>query len=119
MHAEKKSIDIQQQKICEKYGSIFVAASIELKLGVGRDFDRFEFPLNGLRHPPQGGTTGWYIWSGEEMSREADYFQPLHAGHLVHLCPEILKFLALAPGWRFLLAPNYEDVWYDKSLLNI
>ena len=27
--------------------------------------------------------------------------------------------LALPPGWRFLLAPDYEDVWYDPSLLLI
>jgi hypothetical protein len=28
-----------------------------------------------------------------------------------------MKYLGLAAGWRFLFAPNYEDVWQDKSLL--
>ena len=24
----------------------------------------------------------------------------------------------LPPGWRFLIAPGHEDVWYDGSLLD-
>jgi hypothetical protein len=28
-------------------------------------------------------------------------------------------YLALPPGWRFLIAPDYEDVWFDESLLHI
>jgi hypothetical protein len=27
------------------------------------------------------------------------------------------KYLGLALGWRFLIAPEYEDVWYDTNLL--
>jgi len=30
-----------------------------------------------------------------------------------------MKYLGLAPGWRFLVAPNYEDVWEDYDLLKI
>jgi hypothetical protein len=25
----------------------------------------------------------------------------------------------LGPAWRFLIAPGYEDVWFDPSLLNV
>lgn len=39
--------------------------------------------------------------------------------HLDQLCPEIQKFLGLPPGWRFLIAENYEDVWFDISLLDV
>ena len=35
------------------------------------------------------------------------------------LCPEVLEFLGLPPGYRFLLAIDYVDVWYDPSLLNV
>jgi hypothetical protein len=30
--------------------------------------------------------------------------------------PEVVPFLALPPGWRFLLDENY-DVWFDVTLL--
>jgi hypothetical protein len=27
-------------------------------------------------------------------------------------------YLALPAGWRFLLAPDHEDVWFDVNLLD-
>ncbi len=29
------------------------------------------------------------------------------------LSPEVLPYLALPPGWRFLIADGYEDGWFD------
>ncbi|MBA3877977.1 MAG: hypothetical protein C0498_13850 [Anaerolinea sp.] len=74
------------------------------------------YPLNGLRHPPSGDTSGWYIWVGE-WADDPDFFAPLHIRHLVERCPQVLPYLALPAGYRFLLAPDYEDVWVDASLL--
>lgn len=75
-------------------------------------------PLNGLRHPPEAGTCGWYIWGGEEPSDAPEFFQPLHVEHLAARCPAALPYLGLPPGYRFLLAPGREDVWFDGSLLS-
>ena len=74
-------------------------------------------PINGLRHPIQGDTTGWYIWAGGEPSTAPDFFQPVHVAHLVEWCPLALKFLGLPPGWRFQVADGHEDVWEDPTLL--
>lgn len=90
---------------------------LELKLGVSEDFFSGKLPLNGLRHSPEGDTCGWYLWSGEELSQTHDNFQPLHVRHLIERCPEVLPYLALPAGWRFLKAGDYEDVWFDASLL--
>jgi hypothetical protein len=76
-------------------------------------------PLNALRHPPEHGTCGWYIWGGSELPRDPEFFQALHVEHLNEYCAQRLPFLALAPGWRVLLAPGYEDVWYDETLLDV
>ena len=69
-----------------------------------------------MRIPPAGGTCGWYIWAGE-YSDAADFFVPLHAAHLAEWAPLAVKYLALAPGWRFIVTDTYEDVWYDEILL--
>ena len=53
------------------------------------------------------------------MSDAPDYFKPLHVEHLKEWCPEVEKYLGLGPGWRVLIAGEYEDVWYDESLLDI
>jgi hypothetical protein len=86
-------------------------------IGVASDVFDGSWPLNGLRCTPGEGESGWYIWSGTEMSEDPDYFRPVHACHLVEARPEINKYLALPYGWRILIAPGYEDVWSDESLL--
>jgi hypothetical protein len=108
-----------QHEMCRRFGASFLPANDGLMVGLSKNFDSEQFPLNGLRHPPEGHTTGCYIWSGEEFFDEDDFFQPVHTLHLVERCPEIMKYLGLGPGWRFSVAPGYEDVWFDGNLLNI
>ena len=109
----------EQELLCQKYGVIPFAAPISLKVGISLNVkDGTIIPLNGLRHQPEGDTTGWYIWAGIEYSYDADFFVPLHVEHLSIWRPEIIKFLALPPGYRFLLG-EYEDVWFDASLLEV
>jgi hypothetical protein len=108
-----------QKEICKKFGADFLPCGEALVVGISKDFDPSRFPINGLRHPPEGQAAGWYIWSGEEFSEAPEFFVPLHAAHLRDHCPFVLKYLGLAPGWRFLLAPGQEDVWFDPNLLHV
>jgi hypothetical protein len=110
---------LEQKNICEKYGVNFFESPPELKVGISLNVKNGLQPINGLRHPPEGDTTGWYIWAGEDFSDDPDFFVPLHVKHLDEWCPEIVKYLGLPPGWRFLIANDYEDVWEDPSLLDI
>lgn len=80
--------------------------------------DDWGWPIHGLRHPPEGQTNGWYIWTGE-LSTDEDFFKPWHQSHLIQKIPELARFLSLPPGTRFLIAPDHEDVWEDPSLLQI
>jgi hypothetical protein len=116
---EKEFIEIQKQ-ICRKYGADFLEASFDKFVGVAHgSFDKFEMPINGLRHPIEGvQSANWYIWAGE-YSDAADFFQPMHVSHLLEVCPKALNYLGLAPGWRFLFDNQYEDVWFDETLLSI
>jgi hypothetical protein len=110
-----------QQQTCRRYGVEPLAAPDDLKVGIALDVRGELRPINGLRHPPEGDTTGWYIWAGEidPAGQGEDFFVPLHVSHVSEWCPGVVPYLALPAGWRFLLAPNYEDVWYDESLLAV
>jgi len=108
-----------QKQTCERYGAAFLAAPANFKVGISRNVRDGVLPLNGLRHPPSGESSGWYIWAGESMGSEDDFFVPLHIEHLKDWCPQVIRFLGLAPGWRFLIADDYEDVWEDPSLLDL
>jgi hypothetical protein len=108
-----------QRATCLRYRVDFFPSPFNLKVGISRAVGSGQLPLNGLRHSPEGDTTGWYLWSGEYLDTDPDFFQPMHVEHLLSRCPEILPYLALPPGYRFLVAPDYEDVWEDPSLLEI
>jgi hypothetical protein len=92
-------------------------AASHLKVGVARNVKERLQPLNGLRILPEGDTTGWYIWAGTQWSDDPDFFMPLHVEHLPSWCAAAIPYLQLPPGWRFLLAPGQEDVWFDADLL--
>lgn len=112
-------IEELQREICHKYEAEYLPAPSSLKAGVSINVREGVLPINGLRHPPEADTTGWYIWAGEDIPDDPDFFKPLHVEHLDYICPQIKKYLGLAPGWRFLIAENYEDVWFDESLLKV
>ena len=89
-----------------------------MKLGIARDVKSGLKPISGLRHIPDEKTTGWYIWTGEDLSFDPDFSVGIHVAHLEEWCPAVIRYLALPAGWRFLIADDYEDVLYDPSLLN-
>lgn len=89
------------------------------KVGIAKNVRDGIWPMNGLRHPVAGDTSGWYIWAGEELSDDPEFFVPLHVEHLAEWSPIVIPYLALPPGWRFLIAPGHEDVWFDESLLTL
>ena len=108
---------ITQKELCEKYEITFFDTPFDLKVGVSLNVKDGILPINGLRHPVTQNTSGWYIWAGEEFNTDPDFFKPLHIFHLIDWCPDVIKYLGLPPGYRFLIADGYEDVWTDDSLL--
>ena len=107
----------EQREVCKRFGATWFSSPARMKVGVAENVSTRLLPLNGLRHRPEGDTTGWYIWAGEELSSDPAFFKPLHTEHLKEWCPLVLKYLGLPPGWRFLVTETYEDVWYDPAIL--
>lgn len=101
-------------------GHVSLTASSDQILGVSSSLlgSDWTWPIHGLRHPPEGQTNGWYIWTGD-LSADEDFFKPMHQSHLVERVPELEPLLILPPGMRFLIAPGHEDVWEDLSLLDV
>ena len=111
----QKIFDIQLE-VCGRYMVSPVPAPAALKVGISLTVRDAVQPINGLRCRPEGDTSGWYIWAGE-WSDDPRFFVPLHIAHLDVWCPQAMRFLQLPPGWRFLIAPGYEDAWADPKLI--
>lgn len=106
-----------QLTVCERFHAPYCDCGWDLKLGIAENVKTGLLPINGVRSLPENGTNGWYIWAGEEMSSAPDFFVPLHTRHIANWCEIVIPYLGLAPGWTFLITPNYEDVWEDKRIL--
>ncbi len=68
------AIEELQEEVCKKYGADFLSSPNDFKVGIATNVRDEIVPINGFRHPPQGDTTGWYIYSGEELSDDPDFF---------------------------------------------
>jgi len=110
---------IEEQKIiCKNQGVETVYPKAEEKLGIALSTIGNK-PINGLRHPIENGTCGWYLWCGEELPEDPEFFKPLHVKHINEYLPLAEKYLALPVGYRFLVTESYEDIWFDESLKNV
>lgn len=105
----------KQLEICHRFCAEVVPPNAEEKLGIALS-SLNKVPLHAVRGLAINGTCVWYIWGGE-YSPDPDFYQPLHVAHIAEYCPQIHPYLALAPGWSFILAPGYEDVWFDPENL--
>src|SRR5262245_20404112 len=114
----RSNAEAAQRRICGKYGCEYIPVPGQATVGIALSTLGL-IPVNGLRHPISPGTTGWYSWCGEAMSDAPDYFDPLCVDHLLITMPQVSDFLGLPPGFRFLVANGYVDVWYDESLLAV
>jgi hypothetical protein len=97
----------KQKFVCEKYGSKWTPINKKLRVGVADNLSTD--PIHGLRHrndrQTTKGTTGWFIWTGEYSEAE-DFFKPMCAEHLLQIRPDIIKYLGLGAGFRFLTDSN-------------
>jgi hypothetical protein len=103
----------EQLAVCKRFNSVVVVPLAGEKLGIALN-TLTHVPLHAVRRQIENGTCGWYLWGGEYSSAD-DFYQPMHVDHLPSICPQIIPYLALAPGWRLILAPDYEDVWFDEG----
>ncbi|MFL9863609.1 hypothetical protein PQR67_05445 [Paraburkholderia fungorum] len=88
----------QQRTVCQRFHTPFFACDVHLKFGVSLNVKSGTRPLNGIRIHADTGTSGWFIWAGETLSQDPDFFVPLHGEHLKQWAPLVLPYLALPVG---------------------
>jgi hypothetical protein len=72
-------------------------------------------PIHGTRVLGAPGDIEWFLWCGD-LPTDTDVFDPYHLEHLPQELTRVLPYLALAPGYRFLLGEgDYVDVWKEDA----
>jgi hypothetical protein len=105
----------EQEAVCERHGVDRDPPLDHERVGIALQTLHL-LPLNALRIPRVGSVCGWYIWGGGDPAEDPEFFQPLCVEHLGKFAAGLLPYLAMPAGWRVLLAPGYEDVWFDGAL---
>lgn len=105
------AINDKQQQICARHG--LPAQSPETMVAVALA-SLHQSPIYGTRIDlPENGTISWFIHCGEHAD-DIDFYQPLHTAHLQELLPQVLDYLALPSGAKFIIdRDGYEDVWTE------
>ena len=109
-------ISDSQKAICIQHGAIPNPCNAESKLRIALETIG-TLPVNGMRHKADDAHCGWSIWCGGTLEQDDNFFKPMHISHVNRFIPEIQRFLALPPGYRFLLAGAFEKVWFDAELI--
>ncbi len=104
--------DAQQNEICSKYSILpqLPDGHVAVALGtLGLN------PIYGTRIKlPENGTISWFFYCGEH-SEVDDFYQAIHTQHLQQELPEVIKYLYLPEGSKFIIdREGYEDVWFEK-----
>lgn len=95
MQTSEKEIEI-----CRRFRSSVQMPGSGQKVGIALSTLALK-PLNALRHQPEGETCGWYIWGGEKLSQDPDFFQSMHVSHLPKYCLQLLPTSLLPPASEY------------------
>jgi hypothetical protein len=107
--------ELLQRSFCRDKGLACVIAPPDSILGYAVATEGCS-PVHGLRLQATIDNNGWYLWYGEYSTSES-FFSPVHVKHLFPNHALVIQLLGLPPGYRFLMAENHLDIWYDPSLL--
>ena len=104
--------------ICIKYGAIPCPCDDNELLELA-DNTIGELPVNGRRLIKSNNHSGWQIWCGpkDSLAKHAK-FRDLPAFNIRRSLAEATPFLALPPGFCFLIAGGYHKVWFDNDLIS-
>ncbi|WP_425413063.1 immunity protein Imm33 domain-containing protein [Micromonospora citrea] len=108
-----------QRDTCRRFTVEPVPPRQRTMVGLALSRPRHMEPLNALRHPTAGNGNGWFVWRGPAIPQEDDNFCTLARRAPGRTRPGAWAVSRPSPGWGVVLAPGYEDVWYDETLLNI
>lgn len=103
-----------QKEICIRYGSKFEPLNASEMVAVAID-SLGKIPINGIRHIlKEGENISWFFYCGE-FCDDDDFFKPMHIEHLSDYLPQVMPYVALEQGFRFVIDnEGYEDVWKEE-----
>ncbi|WP_010604482.1 immunity protein Imm33 domain-containing protein [Pseudoalteromonas maricaloris] len=105
-----------QQECCENYRAQYTPVDEE-QMVVISDGVYEGLPLEGVRYPSPDHMSGWWLTT-DEYNGDTSSLKTVHFTHIVEHRPEVAIYMALPPGYRFMLGGQEEHVWFDEEVAN-
>lgn len=102
-----------QHSICNQYGADFDPPRAD-KLSVVSKGVLEGLPVQGVRYPSPDHMSGWWITT-DQYDGDINSLMNEHNYHLTAARPDLAKYLALPPGFRFDLS-SFEDIWFEEEV---
>lgn len=106
---------VDQRAICESVMSVFAPPRPDQLISISNGvLDRPDLLVEGVRYPAPSHASGWYLTT-DLYTGHISGMRNEHLYHLSEKRPEIAKYLALPPGWRFEFGDGQGAVYPDEK----
>jgi hypothetical protein len=102
-----------QHSICEAYATRFEPPRPD-QLSVISHGVLEGLPVQGVRYPSPDHMSGWWITT-DQYDGDIKSLKHEHTYHITDARPDLAKYIALPPGFRFDLS-SFEDVWFEEEV---
>jgi len=102
-----------RHEVCERYRAEFTPPRPDRLVVVSVGVDEGD-PVQGVRYPSPAHMSGWWITT-DRHDGDSNSLRPEHLYHLTAARPNLARYLALPPGYRFDTTQG-EDVWFESEV---
>lgn len=105
-----QNLRLQQQQLCQRHQINYRECALDEVVALATH-TLGQAPVYGMRYQPeQAGAVSWYFYCGEYSDAD-DFFQPIHAHHLLEVLPQVMPYLGLDYAHYFIIDDQaYEEV---------
>lgn len=101
-----------QHEICAKVNAVFSPPRPDQMIVISAGVCEGD-EVEGVRYPSPSHMSGWWLTT-DRYTGDVKTLETVHAYHVSANRPDLAKFLALPPGYRFFSAQD--NTWFDKAV---
>lgn len=104
----------EQHEVCERFGAPFTPPRADQMVAVSVGVYEGD-PVQGVRYHAPDHMTGWYATTAR-FNGDTRTLTVEHLYHLTAKRPDLARYVALPPGYRFDMTGGSDDVWFDVGV---
>lgn len=106
---------IEQEEECRRHGVNPFFPTFNQKIVISKGvYDGLA--VDAVRYPSPDHMSGWWVTT-DLFDDNIDSLMNVYYFHVAFKRPDLLKYFALPPGYRFYISAEEKDIWFDFNAL--